>query len=161
MKLYLVQHGQALTKDVDPGRPLHPQGEEEVRRVAEFLGQTGMTVDRVVHSGKMRAHQTADILANALLINGEAEAIEGINPQDPVQDFSKKVSHLKHDTMVVGHLPFMARMVSYLVTGHEQPAIVAYKPGSIVCLQPDEELKWQIHWMVRPDTLKIHETSIS
>lgn len=161
MKLFLVQHGEAIEKDIDPGRPLHPRGEEEVRRVAEFLRQAGMTVDRVVHSGKMRAHQTADILAEAILMNGEAEAIEGINPNDPVQDFSKKVSQLKHDTMVVGHLPFMARMVSYLVTGNEKTEIVAYKPGSIVCLQHNDEKYWHIQWMIRPDTLKNHESTVS
>lgn len=153
MKLYLVQHGLALAREVDPGRPLDPRGEQEVRKVADFLKQTGMSVDTIVHSGKMRAHQTAEILAEALLIRGEAEAIKGIDPNDPVQDFSRKVSLLKHDTMVVGHLPFMARMVSLLVTGQEEAEIVAFKPGSIVCLYHDSADHWLIQWMLRPDTL--------
>jgi phosphohistidine phosphatase len=153
MKLYLVQHGEAMSKEVDPGRPLSSQGEEDISEIAESLRLAGHTVDRVLHSGKMRAHQTAEILAEALLISGEVDVIDGINPNDPVQELSLKVHKLKHNTMIVGHLPFMAKMVSYLVTGNEDSTIVAYKPGSVVCLQQDHEEHWQIQWMLRPDTL--------
>jgi phosphohistidine phosphatase len=55
--------------------------------------------------------------------------------------------------MIVGHMPFMAKMVSYLVTGNENQAIVAYRPGSVVCLKQNPEESWQIQWMLRPDTL--------
>ncbi len=152
MKLYLVQHGMPLSKDIDPGRPLSPQGEKDISKVAEFLRASDHTVSRVLHSGKMRAHQTADILAEALLISGEVEVIDGINANDPVQDFSLRAHKFKHDTMIVGHLPFMAKMVSYLVTGNEDQPIVAYKPGSVVCLKQNPEEPWQIQWMLRPDT---------
>lgn len=62
----------------------------------------------------------------ALLISGEVEVIDGINPNDPVQDFSLRAHKFKHDTLIVGHLPFMANLVSYLVTGNEDQVIVAY-----------------------------------
>jgi len=153
MKLYLVQHSESVSKDVDPGRPLSPQGEKDISQIAESLRASGLTVSRILHSSKMRAHQTAEILAEVLLISGEIEVIDGINPNDSVQDFSLTAHKFKHDTMVVGHLPFMAKMVSYLVTGNEDPAIVAYKPGSVVCLQQGPEEHWQIQWMLRPDTL--------
>ncbi len=153
MKLYLVQHGMPVSKDIDPGRPLSPQGEKDISKMAEFLRASDHTVSRVLHSGKMRAHQTAEILAEALLISGEVEVIDGINPNDPVQDFSLRAHKFKHDTMIVGHLPFMAKMVSYLVTGNEDQVIVAYIPGSVVSLQQVPEEPWQIQWMLRPDTL--------
>ena len=121
--------------------------------MAEFLRASGLTVSRVLHSSKMLAHQTAEIFGDALLINGEVEVIDGINPNDSVQDFSIRMHKLKHDTMIVGHLPFMAKMVSYLVTGNEDSTIVAYKPGSVVCLQQDSEEQWQIQWMLTPGTL--------
>ena len=154
MKVYLVQHGEALAKDVDPDRPLSPKGKHDVEQLAGLLQKSSVTVDRVLHSGKMRAHQTAEILAELLLLKGECEAIDGINPNDPVQAFSIKVHKLKHDTMVVGHLPFMAKLVSYLVTGEEEVDIVDYKPGSAVCLEQDVEQKWRICWMLRPDFIK-------
>ena len=153
MKLYLVQHGEAVAKNIDPGRPLSRQGEHDVQRMAGFLKKCNVALDKIMHSGKMRAHQTAEILAEAVLIKGEIEAVKGVNPDDPVEDFSIVAHKLKQDTMVVGHLPFMSRMVSYLITGNPDQAVVAYKPGSIVCLERNAEQYWQIQWMLRPNFL--------
>lgn len=158
MKLYLAQHGEAVAKDVDPGRPLSQKGELDVRRMAEFLKRHGVTVDNIWHSGKMRAHQTAEILGEALLLRGEVEASGGINPDDAVEDFSITVHQLKGNALVVGHLPFMSRMVSYLVTGNQDRDVVAYKPGSVVCLAQDPDRSWHIQWMLRPDLLGPNKT---
>jgi len=57
------------------------------------------------------------------------------------------------DTMVVGHLPFMAKLVSHLVTGDDGQIHVAYQPGSVVCLELIEKDNWQINWMLRPELL--------
>ncbi len=153
MKLYLVQHGEALAKDVDPDRPLSPQGGKDVQKIAHFLRRAGISVDNILHSGKMRAHQSADILAGALLERGDVQTVDGIGPNDPVEAFSETIHALKEDTMLVGHLPFMARMVSYLVGGRSELQIVAYEPGSVVCLARDEERHWRIEWMLRPNLL--------
>jgi len=152
MKLYMVQHAMPVPKDIDPGRPLSPEGEKDIARIAEFMRASDHKVTKVLHSGKIRARQTAEILAEALLISGEVEVIDGINPNDPVQYFSFGVHKFKDDTMIVGHMPFMTKIVSYLVTGNEDEVIVAYRPGSVVCLQQDPEKTWQIQWMLRPDT---------
>ena len=37
MKLYLMQHGDALQKDVDPDRPLSPRGRRDIEKIAAFL----------------------------------------------------------------------------------------------------------------------------
>ena len=66
MKLYLAQHGEACTKDIDPERPLTDQGREDIERLAEFLARAGIEVARVIDSGKLRAAQTADLLAAAV-----------------------------------------------------------------------------------------------
>jgi phosphohistidine phosphatase len=57
MKLYLVQHGDALPKDIDPDRPLSNVGHAEVGLLAELLAGH-MNISRVLHSGKTRARQT-------------------------------------------------------------------------------------------------------
>ncbi len=154
MKLYLVQHGKALAKDIDPGCPLSPEGARDITQMAEFLKKSGLTVENIFHSGKIRAHQTANILGEAILVGGEVKVIDGIKPNDSVRDFSIKVHKLKKDTMIVGHLPFMEKMVSYLVTGNATTAIVNYKKGSVVCLKQNKQEHWQIQWMLRPDTLE-------
>ena len=63
MKLYLAQHGEACPKEVDPERPLTDQGREDIERLTAFLGRAGIQVTRVIDSGKLRAAQTADLLA--------------------------------------------------------------------------------------------------
>ncbi len=151
MKLYLVQHGEAVSKDEDPERPLSAKGKKDVIKLAACLKEAGQSAARVLHSGKLRAQQTADILAKAVLSEGSIEAIDGINPNDPVQDFL--LESFDKNTMMVGHLPFMARVVTYLVTGSDEPTIVKYQPGSVVCLEQDEAANWQIQWMLRPDTI--------
>ncbi len=153
MKLYLVQHGQSVSKEIDPDRPLSAQGEHDVNQVADFLQQSGVAVDRIKHSGKTRARQTAEILAKALLNNGDIVAIVGIAPNDPVGSLAETIPVLETNTMIVGHLPFMAKLVSYLITGKDDYPLLTYQPGSIVCLEQDENHAWQIQWMIRPDCL--------
>jgi phosphohistidine phosphatase len=153
MKLYLVQHGASVSKEIDPERPLSTQGERDVKQVAGYLQQAGVSVGQIKHSGKTRARQTAEILAKALLNNGKNDAIEGIAPNDPVDPLAESISGLDTNTMIVGHLPFMAKLVSYLITGKDDHSLLTYRPGSIVCLEQDENHPWQIQWMIRPDCL--------
>ena len=39
MRLFLVQHGNALTKDMDPERGLSESGKQDVANVAAFLAR--------------------------------------------------------------------------------------------------------------------------
>ena len=154
MKLYLVQHGEALPKTEDPQRPLSEQGRQDVRAVAALLQSGGVRVARVWHSGKLRAEQTAQLLAGAVLPRGrKPEAIEGIAPNAPVADFSIDADVWEEDTLVAGHLPFMSRLVALLTTGDSEREIVAYRPGSVVCLERADAGHWVVLWMVRPDML--------
>lgn len=154
MKLYLVQHGEACAKETDPDRPLTDQGGEDIERLAAFLGQAGIEVGRVIDSGKLRAAQTADLLAAAVAPLVEMEAHGGINPDDDPAAVDWVAETGGRDAPVVGHLPFMARLVSLLVAGDPDRPITAYRPGSIVCLERDNDGRWQINWMVRPELLR-------
>ena len=154
MKLYLVQHGQAYSKDLHPDRPLTDQGKEDVDRLAAFLKQAGIHVDRVIHSGKLRAIQTAERLAKAIAPEAELEASRVINPNDHPTTFDRKSESWNRDTLVVGHMPFMSKLVSYLVVEDENRLLITYQPGSIVCLERDSKAYWQVNWMIRPELLK-------
>lgn len=153
MKLYLVQHGEAVSKQEDPARPLSEQGMQDVQAVAAFLGDAGIKLARVWHSGKRRAEQTAEILARVVLSGGRAEVIEGISPNDPVGEFATDADVWEEDTLVAGHLPFMSRLVSLLTTGETDTGLVQYQPGSLVCLERVDAEQWVILWMIRPDML--------
>jgi len=151
MFLYLVQHGEALTKEADPDRPLSEAGRANVEHLAGFLAGRSLRVARVLHSGKTRARQTAEILAAALAPDTPVEAGDGLAPNDPPTPFAARAAAWDQDVLVAGHLPFMGRLVSHLVNGDEDRPIVAYRPGSLVCLERGEDGSWHIAWMVRPE----------
>lgn len=153
MKLYLIQHGEAVAKEIDPDRPLSERGVHDVEKMARFLRQGGISVVKVVHSGRRRAQQTAQLLAAALMPGGQPEPVEGINPKDDVTRFAEQLDDLPGDTLVAGHLPFMARLVAWLVTGSSESGVVDYQPGSVVCLKRQEAGSWTLEFMLRPELL--------
>ena len=146
----MVQHGEALAEAADATRPLSDRGWDDVRKLAGFLAARGLAA-RVVHSGKLRARQTAEVLAAAM--EAPVEAIEGLDPGASTDDLADRVSRWDEDTMVVGHLPFLDRFVSRACAGHARGDMIAYRPGSLVCLERGEDGAFRLAWMVRPELL--------
>jgi len=153
MTLYLVQHGQALSDDVDPARPLSDAGEADARAMAAFLAGQPLAVPKIIHSGKLRARQTAELLAGAFAPPPPVAERSGLNPNDPPEELAPELARWQDDAMLVGHLPFMGRLVALLVSGRPQGNIVAFRPGSIACLEPADAGGWSVAWMIRPELL--------
>ncbi|MBI5966439.1 MAG: phosphohistidine phosphatase SixA [Deltaproteobacteria bacterium] len=154
MKLYLVQHGEATTEEVDPSRPLTAKGRLDVKKIASFLKGSPMGPVPIHHSGKTRARQTAEIIAVHLGPECRVQEKDSLAPNDPVQGLAKEVSEMTGDLMIVGHLPFLGKLASSLLAGSESKNLVAFRQGGVVCLQRNEEKGWQVAWMVTPDLLK-------
>jgi phosphohistidine phosphatase len=153
MKIYLVQHGHALQKSEDTDRPLSNVGHAEVGQMADLLAGN-LHVSRVVHSNKKRARQTAEILAAIIAGEFPVEEIEGLGPDDDVAAFAERLGQWDENALVVGHLPFMEKLVGLLITGSEKHPVVRFTPGSIVCLESDDRDSWQILYMIRPELLQ-------
>ena len=149
MRLYLVQHGLAKTAGEDPQRGLSPQGEVEVSAMANWAGNAGIAVKQIQHSGKLRAEQTATILAAQLNPADGVIAIDGLAPNDDVTSFAGRIDSASGDLMLVGHLPFLGRLTALLVTQNSQADIVRFHNSGIVCLL-NEQGKWRIEWVVTP-----------
>jgi len=151
MRLYLVQHGDAVPDQLDPERPLSATGRQDVEAVAGLLASKGTRAERVAHSGKLRAQQTAELLAAALAPGLVSETMTGLSPNDPVEPVARSIADWTSDAMLVGHLPFMGRLVARLVAGDQRKPIAAFVPGTVVCLERAEAGHWSIAWMVRPE----------
>ena len=150
MTLYLVQHGQSLPKDVDPDQGLSQTGVAETERIADVAKGYQVNVGRIMHSVKTRARKTADVFASALNPSGGVEEVEGLKPMDDVAAFAATIDP-DTNTMLVGHLPFMERMASYLVTGSVDQPVFKFQNSGIVCLDQDPETKsWIIIWTLMP-----------
>jgi phosphohistidine phosphatase len=151
MALFLVQHGKSLAKDVDPDQGLSEEGVAETRRIAEVASGYHVNVKCIKHSVKTRARATAEIFAAALNPVDGLQEITGIKPMDDVAAIAKDMDS-QADTMLVGHLPFMERMTSFLITGSIENPVVKFQNSGIVCLDQDHETgPWFIKWTLMPD----------
>jgi phosphohistidine phosphatase len=155
MRLYLVQHGEALNAPDDAGKTLSPKGRRDVKALAEACARHRIEAVEVIHSGKARARQTAETLADALDLPARKAA--GLDPMDPVRPFADECSTI-HSTVVVGHLPFMERLAALLLAGRENPPVLAFQRGGMACLErrgppgPDDPHgAWCILWTAFPD----------
>ena len=119
-----------------------------------LLGPAGcflVPVSQVLHSGKTRARQTAEIMASYLNPSLGVKEIKGINPNDDVTEIPKNLNPLKN-IMLVGHLPFLEKLVSYLITGTKDKTIIKFQYGGIVCLDKDSSNQfWHVKWALMPD----------
>ena len=150
MAVYLVQHGIAASADVDPQRGLNDEGRSDVERIAQVAAGYNVHVEAIWHSGKTRAVQTAEIFAQHLKPASGIEKKDGMNPNDAVD---KIAVHLKPESeiMLVGHLPFMEKLASYLVTGESELLIFKAQNGGILCLdQGANTQRWFIKWGLMP-----------
>ncbi len=154
MRLFIVRHGNALSKEADPQRGLSESGKEDVANVAAFLKRGNFQVERVFHSGKKRAWETAEMFRNCLTGNGLFDERDWLGPLDPVVPVVKKIQNLSKYTMFVGHLPFVGKLVSHLITGNEDIGVVSFTPGMVVCLERDGNEIWSVAWVVSPELLK-------
>ncbi len=153
MNLYLVQHGEANKEEEDPKRGLTDKGVRDVQKVAGLAQKAGVAVDRIFHSGKNRAEQTAIILAHAVKPKKGTASADNLAPMDDPGVWAKRIADTNEDTMLVGHLPYMARLAGLLLTGDTEKVIVEFKMGGVVCLKRSDERKWAIGWMVVPELL--------
>lgn len=150
MALYLVQHGRSLPRDKDPEQGLSEEGIADLRRIAGVAAGYGVRPAVIWHSGKKRALQTAQILEAALHPAKGVEAVDGLNPLDDVRQFADRIDS-NENVMLVGHLPFMERLTSYLVTGSVDMRVFRFQNGGIVCMDFDPELRsWFIKWALMP-----------
>jgi phosphohistidine phosphatase len=150
MALFLVQHGKSLPKEKDPEQGLSEQGIADVERIAGMAREYGVHVSLIRHSGKKRAKQTADIFAASLNPEKGVQERIGLKPLDDVAAVVHEVSG-KENLMLVGHLPFMERLTSYLITGSTDRPVFRFQNGGILCLNQDPETHaWVIKWSLMP-----------
>ncbi len=152
MKVYLVQHAEPKPKDEDPERPLSEKGEEDLKRVTGFLKGKNIKVDRVLHSGKLRATQTAEMLSEAVE-SSEVGETEGLKAKDDPSIWRDKLKNENEDIMLVGHLPHMGKLAGLLVANDPEKNVINFQMGGVVCLT-EEEGDWSVHWMVTPQLLE-------
>ncbi len=155
MKLYCVRHGEAVNAFENPERPLTLQGKEDIKILARSLASHGVQINHLIHSRRLRASQTAEILADALKPQKITEAKTGFDENDSIEDALEMIQHWQDDTMLVGHMPFMSHLVSALVVKNAHQTLVNYRPGTVVILEYSAgEGCWMIGGVVSPSMIR-------
>ncbi len=152
MKLYLVQHAQAKPKEEDPDRPLSEKGLADVIKVAKYAAENcGINIKKICHSGKLRAEQTAGILAEHLCVVTQ-EKVDALNPMDDPAIWVDKLSSKGENMMLIGHLPHMAKLATALLCSKGHDPIVQFQMGCILALKREDN-QWALLWMIVPDII--------
>jgi phosphohistidine phosphatase len=150
MALFLVQHGKSLPKEKDPDQGLSREGIAETQNMARLAAEKNIQVERIIHSGKKRALQTAEIFMKELEPEAGITKGAGLAPLDDVSGFVSTINS-EEKLMIVGHLPFLERLVSYLVAGSIDQPVIKFQNSAIVCLDMENESdSWYIRWVQFP-----------
>lgn len=151
MNLYLVHHGVAVGPDVDARRPLSPEGQAGVERLAAQAAARGAKPVVVWHSGKLRAKQTAEAFWRACNALAEFSATRDLQPDDPAQWMRDRLRGDTRDILIAGHFTHLPRLLALLVVGGE--ADVEFPINGVVTLMTEDGGEtWKEIW--RLESLK-------
>jgi phosphohistidine phosphatase len=151
MEFYLVRHGEAVSQAVNGQRPLTPEGRRDVERLGRAAAQRVIQPSQIFHSGLLRAQQTADILGESLgPVEGVRELV-GLRPDDDPVIAKTELETSTVSLMLVGHLPHLSRLASFLVAGDADRGVVEFAPATLLGLVY-EDYRWKILWKITPAT---------
>jgi phosphohistidine phosphatase len=154
MKLYLIQHGRAKTKEEDTERPLSELGWTQTKKVAILMAAAGrIKPNKIYHSVKTRARQTAELIAQHLDLLDNLEQADGLAPMDDPSIWAENIVKTTKDVMLVGHLPHLEKLAALLLFQDENKTTIKFQNSGILCLERDDSSAWSLEWMVVPQVL--------
>lgn len=150
MKVYLVQHGEAKPESEDPERPLTDKGKAEVESVASYVADLGIELLQILHSGRLRAKQTAELFTRCLSPHGNVLEQQCLGPSDDPGGAERLIQQAEKPLMIVGHLPHLSRLTSLLILGDTEKEVIRFRMGGVVCLSRSDS-RWSVYWVLVPD----------
>lgn len=164
MELFILRHAIAEDRTLHPvrndsERPLTAKGEKKMWRVAEGMKVLDLSFDLILSSPFARARRTAEIVAEAFHLRKELEFSQNLvpdgNPKELIEEI--KVNHgKKKRILLVGHEPYLSRLVSLLISGDISIAITLKKAG--LCKLTVGVLQFgqcaTLEWLIAPGIMR-------
>ena len=150
--IFLVQHGEAVAKEENPDRPFTEAGRAIVEQVADWAARVGLPVGQIRHTGKLRAQQTAAMLAERLQPKEGVAVDERMTPKGDVAPLAEALKDCPCSIMLVGHMPFLGRLTGLLVAGDSNREVVQFHQGGVVGLIQTVD-GWQVWFAVPPELI--------
>jgi phosphohistidine phosphatase len=132
MKVHSVQHGEAKSEKEDSGRPLVDRVKWKVEAMARYVASCGVEVAEIIHSGKLRAKQTAELFAQYLLPTQGVGVRKELAPLDGPYEAQEFMQGTETPPMTVEHLPHPSRLVSLLILDAPDKEIIKFRMGAVV-----------------------------
>ena len=153
MFLYLVQHAEAKREEEDPARDLTGKGRIDIESVAHHLKRLKVQVKQILHSGKTRAHSTANVLARHIKPPAGVSEVPGLAPLDDPEIWAGRIVPMDEDILLVGHLPHLSGLAAILMTGDKEKRVINFQMGGVVRLRRMEAGQWVVDWMIVPEII--------
>jgi len=165
MKLYILRHGIAVDHGApgyarDADRPLTPEGERKLARIADAMEALELSFDLILSSPYTRARQTAEIVAEALDARKRLEFSEDLTPDGSFKKLIEWINCLKSppdNLLLVGHEPHLSGLISLLLSGDSGMSVVMKKGG--LCKLSIESLKHgrcaALEWLLTPKQMAL------
>ena len=165
VNIFILRHGIA----VDPGtpgyehdsdRPLIPKGERRLRSAAAAMEKLELSFDLILSGPFIRAKQTAEIVAGELKLKKRIEFFDGLVPGGNSKALIYALNELRpepENVLLVGHEPYLSRLISLLVSGEPDAAIEMKKGG--LCKLEVGELRFgecaRLAWLLTPSQMEL------
>lgn len=134
MQLTIIRHAIAEDGEDDAARPLSKKGRHRFAESVEAMRELGLRFDKILHSPKKRAVETAELLAG--LCEGPLQATPLLAREPGVELWTL----LEGERLaVVGHEPHLSALLAWLVTGEPGGAKFELKKGGVAQLSGEAE----------------------
>ena len=144
MNIYMVRHGEAERFGENA---LTNNGKNQALEMARWFKSKGHHLDKIIHSSKLRAIETAQIFGDILDV--KTELVSGICPEDNPSQFIDKLNEVNESILVVTHMPFIDLVTSKL--SMSESTLIPFSNVTMVAFEKTDTYKYL--WNMSPEEL--------
>ena len=158
MDLFVLRHGTAEPSSPggdDSGRKLTGKGKDEIRHLAGWMAEQGLSFDVIATSPLPRAHETAVIVAKELGNESRVASWKSLGPGGDIDKVLKDAAKSGRDSrvLIVGHEPALSMLISRIISGSDDISVVLGK-GSLAKIRNysvvNDVAVGELQWLVSP-----------
>lgn len=147
MNVYLMRHGEAASGS--SGEPeLTARGVEQVAAMADWCSSQRIELESILHSSKLRARQTAEIVRSRIAAPCSLEERAGLKPDDDPFAVAALLEAATAPVLVVSHLPLLDCVAGLLVENDPHRVVVGFATAQLACFEKNDD-GWTLAWTRR------------
>ena len=165
MELYLLRHAIAVPRGTpgygdDSKRPLTPEGEKKMHRIARAMQALDVDFDLILSSPFTRARQTAEIVAEVFQAEKKLALEDSLAVGGDLRKLIRRINAVYgtlEGILLIGHEPSMSELISVLIAGDTRVSLTLRKGG--LCRLTTDVLRYgqcaTLDWLLAPKQLTL------